>query len=35
MADGHVPTDAFEAVAVELSPEEIAALVSLIVCVNA
>ena len=35
MADGHVPTETFEAVAVELSPEEIAALVCLIVAVNA
>lgn len=35
MAEGHVPDDAYALVAAELSAEEIAALVSLIVAINA
>jgi AhpD family alkylhydroperoxidase len=35
MADDHVPDAAYEAVAAELSPDEIAALVSLIIMINA
>lgn len=35
MAEGHVPDDAYAQVAAELSAEEIAALVSLIVAINA
>jgi AhpD family alkylhydroperoxidase len=35
MADDHVPTSAFDAVAVHYSPDEIAALVSLVVTVTA
>jgi AhpD family alkylhydroperoxidase len=35
LADGHVPATAYDAVAAELSPDEVAALVSLIVTINA
>ena len=35
MADTHVPDEAYDAVRVEFSPEEIAALVALIVTINA
>ena len=35
MASTHVPTDAYDAVAAEYSPDEIAALVALIVAINA
>jgi AhpD family alkylhydroperoxidase len=35
VAETHVPTEAFEAVAAHLSPEEIAALLSMIVVINA
>ena len=35
VAHDHVPTEAFEAVAAEFSPDEIAALLSLIVTINA
>jgi alkylhydroperoxidase family enzyme len=35
MADTHVPSAAYEAVAAEFSPDEVAALVALVVTVNA
>ena len=35
LADTHVPAEAYQAVAAEFSPDEIAALVSLIVTINA
>jgi AhpD family alkylhydroperoxidase len=35
LADGHVPATAYDAVAAEFSPDEVAALVSLIVTINA
>jgi AhpD family alkylhydroperoxidase len=35
LADGHVPDEAYDAVAAEFSPDEVAALVSLIVTINA
>src|SRR5580692_11877794 len=35
LADTHVPDEAYQAVAAEFSPEEVAALVSLIVTINA
>ena len=35
LADDHVPTEAYEAVAVHFEPDEIAALVSLLVTINA
>jgi AhpD family alkylhydroperoxidase len=35
LADTHVPDEAYQAVAVEFSPQEVAALVSLIVTINA
>lgn len=35
MADDHVPSEAYDAVAREFSPDEIAALISLIVTINA
>jgi AhpD family alkylhydroperoxidase len=35
LADDHVPSEAYEAVAEQFGPEEIAALVSLIVTINA
>jgi AhpD family alkylhydroperoxidase len=35
LADTHVPDEAYQAVAAEFSPEEIAALISLIVTINA
>jgi AhpD family alkylhydroperoxidase len=35
VADGHVPADAYDAVAAHFSPDEIGALISLIVAINA
>jgi len=35
LAVGHVPTEAYDAVACEFTPDEVAALVSLIVTINA
>jgi AhpD family alkylhydroperoxidase len=35
LADDHVPADAYDAVAAEFGPDEVAALVSLIVAINA
>jgi alkylhydroperoxidase family enzyme len=35
LADTHVPDEAYQAVAAEFSPQEVAALVSLIVTINA
>ena len=35
LATGHVPAAAYDAVAAEFSPDEVAALVSLIVTINA
>jgi AhpD family alkylhydroperoxidase len=35
MADDHVPTEAYDAIAAEFSPDEVAALISLIVTINA
>jgi AhpD family alkylhydroperoxidase len=35
MADGHVPDAAYEAVAAQFSPDEVAALLALVVAVNA
>jgi AhpD family alkylhydroperoxidase len=35
LADGHVPDGAYDAVAAEFAPDEVAALVSLIVTINA